>query len=438
MQISNSKFLQCTVGKSRAEARTLVAGFRGDPGVPRIKDAETGQWRGEATWRAHPVASYSKLPQIVNRDSNTFFCISQFSPIPQSEGMVYRRRKDAFVRMPCLFLDDIGSGPGGKIAAEKLKLSPSWVLETSPDNYQVGYILAKPIEDRVTAERLLSALVSQGLSSVTDPGMRGVTRYGRLPEGVNAKAKYVKQLGQPFVHKLRYWSPDTTYSLQEMVEAYGLDLDSVAVSEQVSMFGNAVRCNAADDHYLPVLCDLNLVKSIAPKTGESTWVAISCPWLQEHTGAEDTGAAYRVGGGFKCHHGHCQFRTFTDLKDWLRRTHCIDTETLDRAALPYKQRPLERFRNLCNEGLDDLAAYAVVLDEYGDRGAYGVIWSAVQAGLGDNTIIWLFDRARFRYLGNETDRDKLSELIGLINQVRSHLSNEWSTHTTLVTGNLIR
>ncbi len=260
VHISNGEFLRYTLGNSTPEARVLVTGFKGDPGVARIRDPETGQWRGDATWRAHPVESYCELPWFVNREYNPFFCISTFAPTEENGRSVYRRRKDSFARMPCLFLDDIGTGPGGKITQDKVKLAPSWVLETSPDNYQVGYILAKPIDDRITAERLLEAMVSQGLLSATDPGMRGVARYGRLPEGVNGKAKYIKQLGQPFVHKLRYWSPETRYTLQEIVEAYGLDLDSLAITDHVSLFGDQCADDVATDPYLKELIRLKLVR----------------------------------------------------------------------------------------------------------------------------------------------------------------------------------
>jgi hypothetical protein len=48
-------------------------------------------------------------------------------------------------------------------------------------------------------------------------------------------------------------------------------------------------------------------------------VNIICPWVSEHTDKIDDGAAYFAGGGFKCHHAHCDHRRGRDLEDWLRK-----------------------------------------------------------------------------------------------------------------------
>jgi len=41
---------------------------------------------------------------------------------------------------------------------------------------------------------------------------------------------------------------------------------------------------------------------------------IVCPWLEHHTDEENTGTAYLSPDGFKCHHGHCERKTFRDLQ----------------------------------------------------------------------------------------------------------------------------
>jgi hypothetical protein len=47
-------------------------------------------------------------------------------------------------------------------------------------------------------------------------------------------------------------------------------------------------------------------------------VEITCPWVHEHTDKIDGGAAYFAGGGFKCHHAHCDDRHNKDLEAWLK------------------------------------------------------------------------------------------------------------------------
>ena len=46
-------------------------------------------------------------------------------------------------------------------------------------------------------------------------------------------------------------------------------------------------------------------------------VNITCPWVHQHTHKKDDGAAYFAGGGFKCHHAHCDGRNFESVLIWL-------------------------------------------------------------------------------------------------------------------------
>ena len=80
---------------------------------------------------------------------------------------------------------------------------------------------------------------------------------------------------------------------------------------------------------------------IGRTNNETEKVNITCPWVNLHTDKKDDGAAYFAGGGFKCHHAHCEQRTIKDLLKWLGKQgedvenlKCIqqqairDTETL--------------------------------------------------------------------------------------------------------------
>ena len=120
-------------------------------------------------------------------DCNTFYVVSSF--YPDADGRVFRR-KAQFAAAHVLTMDDIGDGPSAKISEDRVVLAPSFVIETSPDNCQVGYILKNPETDADYFNRTVDALIHQGLASPTDPGMVGVTRYVRFPVGINNKTKY--------------------------------------------------------------------------------------------------------------------------------------------------------------------------------------------------------------------------------------------------------
>jgi hypothetical protein len=251
---------------------------------------------------------------MIDKESNNFIAISTFYRNEEVQRgqrvMRYRRRKENFAACHLIMIDDVGT----KMQPWQIPLEPSYKLETSPGNYQYGYLLAAPGLDGDLVARVVDAMVAQSLTADgKDPGMKGVTRYGRLPVGWNTKAKYVERLGAPFVHQLEEWHPDRRFTLQEIIEAFELDLDRVKGKASAQ----------TDDPILKALESRGLLKGqISGKEG--VW-GITCPWLDEHTDRADSGAAYfqpgyggRLAPGFKCHHGHCESRTVKDLLRLLK------------------------------------------------------------------------------------------------------------------------
>jgi hypothetical protein len=72
--------------------------------------------------------------------ANNYFSLAVFQP---DDAGQYRRLKARFHALHAVMLDDIGT----KVAMERLTLRPSWLLETSPGNYQAGYLLREPLTD---------------------------------------------------------------------------------------------------------------------------------------------------------------------------------------------------------------------------------------------------------------------------------------------------
>lgn len=286
----NDEFLKMLF-KSDAP-RVHVTGFAYDPGaIP--KD------RHRAAWSGGLYARYDLRPQ-----TNQYFTISIFKP--DDEG-VARRRKALFENTPVIVLDDV---------REKLPLSeveklpaPTWKLETSQGSEQWGYLLDTPCTDRGRVENLLDGLLANGLApDGRDPGMKGVTRYVRLPDGVNSKASRLVN-GEPWQCRLTEWLPFNTVTMEQLAAPFNVDLDAPRRESRVD--------GAADlpDH--PLLnCGLH-VKEIR----SDGRFDITCPWVDEHTGGEDSGTAVFTNGdgtiGFKCHHGNCQEKTGQHLLAYL-------------------------------------------------------------------------------------------------------------------------
>lgn len=148
--VCNEAFLVEVFGLDLAKARPLVVSFKGNPvRVPK------------KAWFGRPWASGSNFE--LSAEANNYFSLAVFRP---DEAGQYRRRKARFQALYSVMLDDVGS----KVAMERLTLPPSWLLETSPGNYQAGYLLREPLCDGLVADRLMNAIVEAGLC---DPGQMG-------------------------------------------------------------------------------------------------------------------------------------------------------------------------------------------------------------------------------------------------------------------------
>lgn len=311
--LSNRDFLTQAFGRCGTDETPWVAGFPGDPNA-----VEHGVWMGRA---ALP------LPPFIRDGNNNYIVVSTFR---RGEDGKYHRRKDCFSGMFVVMVDDVGT----KVPFDRLHLEPTCLVETSPGNFQAWYFLIEPERDRSRAEGLVRGMIASGLTADgSDPGMNGVTRYGRLPVGVNGKAKYADSAGQPFVQRVAHWAPLVRYSLDQIAHAYDVDLAAAATKHhrKVSDRRKVPAGVGGDDGLTGVLEGLGLY--LEPITSLGGGHRIVCPWVHEHTDQEPSGTAYfepseenSWAGGFKCQHGHCQHRTIADLTHFVTRVLQKNTE----------------------------------------------------------------------------------------------------------------
>ena len=308
--VSNLEFLEDLFADIPDDAAATLCGFTGDP------NDETGDRRWK--WSALPWYHGKALPGNVGPNVNGYVAVSSFA---RNEAGEYRRRKDQFRRLHAVMIDDVGT----KVAASRLCLPPSARIETSPGNFQ-DYLFVAPTpaaDDAAIAARLLEQLVAQGLTTDgKDPGMKGVTRVGRLPVGVNGKSKYVRALGAPFRTRTVEWSPDRRYTVEQIAAAYALDLTPPKPRIHKPLPAGAVKTRLTQfDALMRILADAGLYLS----SRASGWHDIVCPWAGEHTDGSITGSAIHEpadtngwAGGFKCHHGHCERRSIRNVYDFAR------------------------------------------------------------------------------------------------------------------------
>lgn len=205
--MTNSDFLAEVYGELAPGEFGWVCHFRADPSTP-----EPGKWAGRS-YKGQPAqaATIDRATQ-----DNTYFCTAVLRATEDGEIV---RRKDAFVRLAVLVLDDV-------------QLSDvtgySYAIQTSPGKFQVGIFLDGEDPDarnRHLVDRVMSALASRGRSN--DASGNACCRYTRLPVGANTKprAAGVWQV------QLESWSPNVRWSLEDACAAVGIDLDALRSSE---------------------------------------------------------------------------------------------------------------------------------------------------------------------------------------------------------------
>ena len=325
--ISNAQFLEGIFGECYNAAH--VTGFSEDPGQLDTL-GKRHYWGGNAWY----------LNNLEDPGFNNFFTISTFY---QDEDGRHYRRKANFAAAFCMMIDDIGTGPGAKISPVDMMFighEPSWKLETSPENFQYGYIFESPVTDRHAVEALLKGLVALDLvDGGGDPGMLGCTRYARLPIGGNTKAAY----GSGFTHLLHEWRPDRRYGIDDLASSFGIRLRDFY---QPDTYPDARPIE--DDLVYQSLDRLGLVKA---KLREGIY-DIVCPWMHEHTDGLDNGAAYLSPMGFKCHHGHCATRTGRDLLNYLHGADSVYADAC-KIEMPFESAAPEIAPQRASEGVSE-------------------------------------------------------------------------------------
>lgn len=296
--VTNHDFLSALFKDTPADIRPVIVSFLGNP-----------QTVTKSLWFGH---GWKPETPTTAEGNNNYFSLSAYRP---DETGTYRRRKAQFHALHAVMLDDIG----GKIDRERLTMPPSWLLGTSPGNYQAGYILDEAIQDAKLADALVNAIIAAGLC---DPGASGPTaRLARLPVAINGKSDPV------FPCRLESWQPDLRYSVDDLVSGLSLDMKATGRPKREHK-QRADRPHVGDEIFIPrpeenaVIAGLKLRGLYKSPLGGGKH-DITCPWVAEHTDGADGGTAYFEPddtfpiGGFKCLHGHCGHRHVRELLQYL-------------------------------------------------------------------------------------------------------------------------
>ncbi len=206
MTMTNSDFLAEIYGEFAPGTHGWVCSFAADP-----SNAPPPVWGGRA---------YKGLPNqaaLIDRSvqDNTYFCTSVLTATEDGEIV---RRKEAFVRLAVLVLDD---------AQLHDVQGFSYAIQTSPGKFQIGIFLDgedPDAQNKELVDRVMSALAARGRSN--DASGNACVRYVRLPGGTNTKPRP----SGTWQVRMETWNPNLRWTLDDACAAVGIDLDSLRIS----------------------------------------------------------------------------------------------------------------------------------------------------------------------------------------------------------------
>jgi hypothetical protein len=194
-----------------------------------------------------------------------------------------------------MMLDDIGT------KSKTPPLAPTWILETSPDNFQYGYAFS----EQPTKGEFTAAVKAIAAAGYTDAGATNAVRNVRLPGSINLKPGR-----DNFEAKLVEFHPERDYTLGDICTALGVTPAPADTNHYAPI---RLADNGGDD----VLSWLNDQGMVLSKINGEGWLSVTCPNNAEHTDGNPEGRYKPLDRSYCCLHSHCvDFGSQTFL-DWV-------------------------------------------------------------------------------------------------------------------------
>lgn len=289
------EFLQAIFHTLPEGAKPGVRGFPGNPSH-------------EKGWA--PTLVTDEIPSEINEHNNIYFCLSSLT----RPSATY----SAMAALHAVMLDDIGD----KLPLEEASRlpHPSWIVETSHNNFQYGYILKEPIEDKLLARHLTKHLAEKARS---DEGAKNPVRWTRLPFGMNTK------YDPPQSTKLTEFTGEL-YSADQLIELFEIPkpVNQPATTPTSSTTSTPNSITPPD----PLFDWLHANNYFERQDTQGWWILRRCPWTHEHASdpTNGSGSAYAKAyeachdgieyksPRFTCRHGSCisNGRNTQDLESW--------------------------------------------------------------------------------------------------------------------------
>ena len=228
------------------------------------------KWRGEASWYCNTGS----------------FIVSRFV-----DGRVSASASNC-THCLAMMLDDIGT------KSKTPPLPPTWIMETSPGNFQYGYAF----NEQPTVGEFSAAIKAIAAAGYTDPGACNPVRNFRLPGSINQK--------NGFASVLTEFTPGREYSVAEICAALGV---TPGVADTATMRPVGLADDGDDD----VLAWIAERGDLLENSNGEGWCGVVCPNASEHTDGNPMGRYRPVSRAYTCFHGHCVDWTSGRYLTWV-------------------------------------------------------------------------------------------------------------------------
>lgn len=194
-----------------------------------------------------------------------------------------------------MVLDDVGT------KSKEPPLPPTWVMETSPGNYQWGYAFA----EQPTKGEFAAAIRAIADAGYTDAGAINPVRNFRIPGSVNLKPGR-----EGFVSRLVSFDPDREFTLDGICKALGV------TPGPAEDFGPR-PLKLADDGGDDVVAWLASKGLVYSRPNPEGWMGVQCPQAEHHTDGSPEGRYMPAARMFCCLHSHCTDLGSAEFLDWV-------------------------------------------------------------------------------------------------------------------------
>lgn len=259
---------------------------------PQLKDGEL-QYHADGavkcTWPAY-LPTHNFDPEWTSLYGNTgSFILDRFTDGRPRAGAAY------IDYVAVLLLDDVGT------KAKEPPLAPTWIMETSPGNYQWCYVF----NEQPTKGEYVAAIRALADAGYTDPGAGNPVRNFRIPGSINLKPQH-----NGFASRLHHFNPKAEFTLPQICEALGV---TPAEADTASIRPVRLSDDGADD-VLAWLSAQNLLLTLPNQEG---WAGIVCPNSAKHSDGNPEARYLPTSRAFCCYHSCCTELHSKEFLDWV-------------------------------------------------------------------------------------------------------------------------